>query len=250
MRIIFLSIIAVTLLSVPLATGAEPDFQAILSDIDRMSRFEDRDFSCIYTFVSEKPGEDTSVFKARMFRRDRQDKFLFLFLEPTVQKGQGYLMIDDNLWFYDPESRKFAHSSLKENLQDSEAKNEDMRASSLAEDYSIEASAEGKLGKYPVYILDLLASNNEVAYPRIKVWIRQDRNLVLKVASYSLSDRLMRTTYYPSYVKVRDRYIPSKTLFVDELKKGEKTQVTIKEASTSPLPDSVFTKSYLERVNR
>jgi hypothetical protein len=32
-------------------------------------------------------------------------------MEPESQLGQGYLKVDDNLWFYDPESRKFSHSS-------------------------------------------------------------------------------------------------------------------------------------------
>jgi hypothetical protein len=70
------------------------------------------------------------------------------------------------------------------------------------------------------------------------------------VEDYSLSDRLMRTAYYPKYMKVAERFIPSRMLFVDELKEGEKTQVTIKDASVATLPDSVFTKAYLERVNR
>jgi hypothetical protein len=51
-------------------------------------------------------------------------------------------------------------------------------------------------------------------------------------------------------MKVAGRFIPSRMLFVDELREGEKTQVTIKDASVAALPDSVFTKAYLERVNR
>jgi hypothetical protein len=84
----------------------------------------------------------------------------------------------------------------------------------------------------------------------MKLWIHKDRSLVLKVEDYSLSQRLMRTAYYPKYMRVSDRFIPSRMLFVDELKEGEKTQVTIKDASVASLPDSVFTKAYLERVNR
>jgi outer membrane lipoprotein-sorting protein len=227
-----------------------PDFEAILGKIDAMSNFENTDFSATYTVVSEKPEEDTSVFKVRMFRRDREDKFLMLFLEPETQKGQGYLQLEDNLWFYDPESRKFSHSSFKENLQDSETKNSDFRRSSLVEDYEVTGYTEETLGRYPAYVVDLKATNDEVPYPRTRLWIRKDNSLVLKVESYSLSDRLMRTAYYPNYVEVEGRYIPSRMLFVDELKAGEKSQVTIKDASITPLPDSVFTKAYLERVNR
>ena len=229
---------------------AEPDLKAILRSVDEMSNFDAADFSATYTMVSEKPGEETSVFTIRMFRRDRSDQFLLLFLEPEIQKGQGYLQLEDNLWFYDPESRKFSHSSLKENLQDSETKNSDFRRSSLSEDYQVESYSEETLGKYPVYVIDLAAGNEEVPYPRLKLWIHREQPLVLKVENYSLSGRLMRTAYYPKYVKVEQRYIPSRMLFVDELKEGEKTQVTIRDASVAALPDSVFTKAYLERVNR
>jgi outer membrane lipoprotein-sorting protein len=232
------------------AWTAEPDFKTILATVDEMSNFENSDFSATYTVVSDKPGEDSSVFKVRMFRRDLEEKFLLLFLEPETQKGQGYLQLEDNLWFYDPESRKFSHSSLKENLEDSETKNSDFRRSSLAEDYEVESYAEQVLGKYPVYVLDLVANNDEVPYPRLRLWLHRDNPLVLKVEDYSLSERLMRTAYYPKYMKVSGRFIPSRMLFVDELKEGEKTQVTIKDASVAELPDSVFTKAYLERVNR
>jgi outer membrane lipoprotein-sorting protein len=230
--------------------AAEPDLRAMLQTVDEMSNFDTTDFSATYTIVSEKPGEQTSVFTIRMFRRDRTDQFLLLFLEPEIQKGQGYLQLEDNLWFYDPESRKFSHSSVKENLEDSETKNSDFRRSSLAEDYEVESYSEDTLGKYPVYVIDLKANNNEVPYPRLKLWIHTERPLVLKVENYSLSGRLMRTAYYPKYTRVSDRFIPSRMLFVDELKEGEKTQVTIKDASVADLPDSVFTKAYLERVNR
>lgn len=139
---------------------------------------------------------------------------------------------------------------MKENFQDSNAKNSDLTASSLAKDYRIEKTERGKLGSFATYILDLRALSNEVTYPHLRMWIRQDNYLVLKLEDYSLSERLMRTAYYPHYVKIEDRYFPDKMLFVDELKKGEKTQMTFTEVSTAALPESVFTKTYLERVNR
>jgi len=244
------ALILFALLGVAALGAAAPDFEAILGSIDEMSNFDDTDFSATYTVVSEKPGEETSVFKARLFRRDREEKFLMLFLEPETQKGQGYLQLEDNLWFYDPESRKFSHSSFKENLQDSETKSSDFRRSSLMRDYAVEGYAEETLGRYPVYVIDLKALHGEVPYPRLKLWVRQDNNLALKIESYSLSDRLMRTGYYPNYIQVEGRLIPSRMLFVDELRVGEKSQVTIRDASVASLPDSVFTKAYLERVNR
>ncbi|HAK44951.1 MAG TPA: outer membrane lipoprotein-sorting protein [Spirochaeta sp.] len=228
---------------------AEPDFDQILIEIDKLGSFEDTDFSCVYTFVSEKPGEETEVTQARMFRRDASEQFVMLILKPEYQKGQGYLKVDENVWFYDPESRKFTHSSMKENVQNSEAKNSDMDGLSLAEDYEVDSWELGKLGNFDTYILSLKALNDEVTYPRLKVWVRTDATIVLKEEDYSLSDRLMRTTYFPKYVKVGMRYVPSQILIVDNLQEGEKTQMTMKNPSTADLPDSVFSKAYIERVN-
>lgn len=229
----------------------QPNYQQILEDIDNSATFEGTDFSCTYTIVSQKPEEGKDITKARIFRRDSKDKFVLIILQPEVQKGQGYLKIDDNVWFYDPESRKFAHSSMKENLQDSDAKNSDFTQSSLVDDYKIVSTdSSSSLGRYDVHIIELEATNNEVSYPGMKLWISKENNLILKSEEYSLSGRLLRSSYYPKYKKVEGRYIPSKMLFIDELRKGEKTQVNLDDISLEDLPDSVFTKQYLERVNQ
>jgi hypothetical protein len=39
-------------------------------------------------------------------------------------------------------------------------------------------------------------------------------------------------------------------LEIDNVKVGNKTQITFKDVSVARLPDSVFTKTYLERVNQ
>ena len=256
-------VVAALLLLMPLTGLADDDgdpamnafaamirYDELLRSIDRSRNFETADFSATFTVVSEKPGEDSSVFKVRMFRRDAGDKFVLVYLEPDVQRGQGYLRVDDNLWFYDPESRRFSHSSLRESLEDSEARNSDLTQSSLAEDYVVEASAEGRLGRYDVHLLELRARHDEVTFPQVKLWVRRDNNLILKVQNFSLSGRLVRSDYFPKYVRVEDRLLPAQMLLVDELREGERTQMTMVDTSLARLPDSVFTKSYLERVNR
>jgi outer membrane lipoprotein-sorting protein len=243
------SAIALFLLAGLGSTPAE-DFGAVLGDIDRLSSFTDSDFSCQFTVVAEKPGEQPNIQQAQMFRRDGEQKAVILILKPEVQKGQGYLQVGESLWFYDPESRKFAHTALKENFQDTDAKHSDFRPPALRRDYRVVADAEAELGKYPVFVLDLEALGEEVSYARLRLWVRRDNHLLLKAENYGLSGRLLRTSYYPSYLQLGDKFIAAKMLFVDELRPGEKTQITLSGASLTPIPDSVFTKAYIERVNR
>ena len=224
--------------------------QEKLNIIDSQSNFRGLDFSAVMTMISEDPEKGIEKNVVQQFRRDSDDKFLMLFQEPAVKKGQGYLMIDDNLWFYDPQSRKFSHTSIKDSFGGSDARNSDFNQSTLSDDYEVKTVMEGILGRYEVYIFDLEAVNNEVTYPGRKLWITKSGYLILKSEDYSAAGRLMRTSLYPSYVKVDDKFMPTKIIFKDELIEGKKTQITITDLSTNALPDTLFTKAYVERVNR
>lgn len=242
------SIIAPAALSAQ--TLSKPEAEKILEQLDNLGNFPGKDYSALFTIVSEKPGEKQSVTQVRVFRRDTRDQFVILIMLPEVNKGQGYLREEDNVWFYDPTSRKFSHSSVKENLQNSEAKNSDFTGSSFVKDYEIKKISEGMIGKYPVWLLDLDAKTNEVPYERTVLFVRQDRPMILKQEDYSVNGRLMRTTLYPKYVELDGKLLPSQILIVDEINKGEKSQITMAEQSIEALPDKVFTKAFLEQVNR
>lgn len=223
---------------------------SILNTVDTSRNFTGTDFSAVMTMISEDPETGVEKKKVQQFRRDDEEMFLMLFIEPVSEKGQGYLNIGENLWFYDPQSRKFNHTSMKESFGGTDAKNSDFGASTLGDDYKVLSVEEGNLGRFEVYIMDLEGTNSEVTYPTVKIWITKDTNLMLKSEDFSATGRLMRTSLFPSYAKVGDKYLATKMIFKDELIEGKKTQITITDISTKDLPDSIFTKSYVERVNR
>jgi len=231
-------------------TLSNAEAQKILVQLDDLGNFPGKDYTSLFTIVSEKPGEKQSVTQVRVFRRDTKKQFTILIMLPEVNKGQGYLREDDNVWFYDPTSRKFSHSSVKENLQNTEAKNSDFTVSSLVDDYTIQKISEGMIGKYPVWLLDLKAKTNEVSYERIILYVRKDQTMTLKREDYSVNGRLMRTTLYPKYIALEGKLLPSQILIVDEINKGEKSQITMAEQSVEKLPDKIFTKAFLEQVNK
>lgn len=226
------------------------DFTKILKELDNLNNFEKSDFTAVYTIITQKPGEKDSVLQARVFRRDRENLFLILILKPEANKGQGYLKDKDNIWFYDPSSRQFTFSSLKENISSSEAKNSDLTRSTYSDSYTIEKTEEGVLGKISVWIVSLKAKTTDAVYDRLKLFIRKDRTMLLKEEAYSVSGRLMRTTLIPKYVELSGKLIPSQIIIVDELNPGEKSQITLTEQSIAPIPDTVFKKEFLERVNK
>ena len=244
---VVIAIILVSLTALPAVSLDEA--QDLLIKIDEMANFGGTDFSAMMSMISEDPESGIEKTVVQQFRSDDDDKFLMLINEPIIQKGQGYLMVDNNLWFYDPESRKFSHTSMNDQFNGSDANNSDFNASSVVDDYRVKSIEEGKLGKYAVYILELEAKNNEVTYQTQKIWVTINGTLTLKTEDYSAGGRLMRTSYYPSYANASGNFIPTKTIFVDGLIEGKKTTITISDISTEDIPDMVFTKSYIERVN-
>jgi outer membrane lipoprotein-sorting protein len=232
--------------------GAQsPDFNAMLRAVDVNGSFTKLDYSAVFTIVTQKPNEKDSVIQVRLFRRDDHDQIVWIMQKPEAQKGQGFLKVDENIWMYDPESGKFSHSTMKEQIQNSKAKSSDLKRTSYVDDYDIATTAEGVLGKYPVWVLTLKAKNNEVSYPTLKLSIRKDKPLILKEEDFSLSDRPMRTVYFPpTYIEVAGKTISSQMLIIDELNKGEKSQLTISDVSVAPLPDATFSKAFLGQSSK
>lgn len=232
-----------------MVSAQEPNFEATLRLIDQRSNFQ-ADLSATMALETRDPAEGDESRRVKMFRRDENDLFLMLIEKPETQLGQGYLNVRDGLWFYDPESRQFTYTSRSESFEGSNANNEDFGASALAEDYTVAGSSEGTLGDFAVWILELEAKNDEVTYPFKKIWVTKDDALLLKGEDYSLTKRLLRTSYYPSYTRAGESYIADEMIFADALVEGRTTQIVLTDISTSKIPDSVFTKAYVERVNR
>jgi hypothetical protein len=236
---------------------ADQDYQVMLKSVDSLVSFMDTDFSAEYKIEKFKPGEGTSVTNMVIFRRDKDEKYLILILDPPSDKGKGYLKIGPNMWLYDPEARRFDFTSSKERFQNSNARNSDFTRSTYASDYDLASATTEQLGKFRCSVLDLKANNDDVSFPRSKIWVSDD-NLVRKIEDYSLSGQLMRTRAIPSYQKIGERYVPIMLLIIDDLRgktidgkfQNETTKITITKPSLTKLPDSIYTQSYLEKVSK
>lgn len=213
------------------------------------------DYSATISLVVEKPGKPKENLQYKIFERTDGKLMTIVQLFPEADKGKGYLRNDDNIWSYDPISRKFTHTSIKEALGDSDVKLDDIEQNDKywRENYDVFSYEEGTLGKYPVDIIVLKAKSKEPSYAKTKYYVRKDIPLVLKQEDYSGSDRLMRTTLVPKWSKVEVRgktgYVATQAILRDELNKGEQTQQVISDLTFDTLPDKIFTKAYLEGLN-
>jgi len=113
------------------------------------------------------------------------------------------------------------------------------------------------LGRFRCRLLTLEAITTDVTYPRMRVWICEE-GLLRKTEDKSLSGQLLRTSAIPDYHRIGGRFVPRQILFVDQLRGAhingrfvnERTQITINRPSFNRVADSIFSKTFLESVNR
>ncbi len=255
------TILAAVALIVPFFVTAEastdrPDFVQMLKRADALVTFSDSDFSALYSFVQETPGQGSSSKQAMVFRRDRENTYLIVIVQPQDDRGKGYLKSGDNLWFYDPVARRFTFTSAKDRFQNMNARNSDFTRSNLAGDYRVVDSQRAKLGVYDCWVMDMVATSDDITFPKMKIWISDD-GLVRKTQDYSFSGQHLRTVAFPQYQTIGGRFYPTTVVIVDELRgavvngkfEKERTTYTITRPSLQRLPDATFTKTWLEKLS-
>ena len=251
MQRFFLSI----LLAAAVSYGT-PTIESLLKGLDYLYR-QVSDIKAVVTLTQQKVDQGAKKLEMMYYRRDSDKSFLIVMTGPEAEKGNGYLRVGDNFWMYRKNTRTFQHINRDESIGGSDAHGDDFEGRLLSEMYEAakddkgnELITEEMLGKIPVYRFEVKAKVNDVDYPRKVYWVRKDKTVMLKEASYSSSGTLMQTAYFLSFTEIKRRLVPVKQLFVDEFEKGNKTIVEISAISTDKLDDEIFTKAYLENLSK
>jgi outer membrane lipoprotein-sorting protein len=215
------------------------------------------DYKSVVFIEQKEKGKADLVYQAVVYRRDQDDKLVILFLKPQSEAGKGYLRIDKNLFLYDPTVGKWERRTERERIGGTGSQRNDFDESRLAEEYDPTYVGEETLGKYKVHRMKLAAKTGvDVAYPALELWVDQATGNILKRQDFALSGKLMRTTYYPEWMKKfseskgQDIYFPREIRIFDEIEVGTSTTVVIQEVDLNTLTDSIFTKAWLESKSR
>ena len=209
-----------------------------------------------YLEQKEKDKVDV-VYETEYYRRSQDQKFMILFTKPKSSAGQGYLRIDKNLWFYDPAVGKWERRTERERIGGTNSRRSDFDESRLAEEYDPEDNGEMKLGAYTAQVMTLKGKPGiDLAFPVIKLWVDKETKNVLKRQEFALSGKLMRTMYYPTWLKAfseskgSDVWYPQQIRIYDEVEKSNSTVMVLKTVDFRPLEQNLFTKAWVESKSR
>jgi hypothetical protein len=251
-----IALAALTLLA-PSAQALSPDALArVIKTIDERQR-NSGDWKALCYMEAKEKGKTDVVNELLVYRRDADDKQMFLFTKPKSEGGKGYLRIEKNLWYYDPGVGRWERRTERERIGGSETRRGDLDQSKLAEEYDATWEADEKLGAYEVHRIKLQAKPGiDVAFPVLRMWVDRATMNVLKRQDMALSGKLMRTAYYPRWKKIyseskkADVWYPEEMRFFDEIEKENSTHILIKDIDLRPLEANIFTKAWLESKSR
>lgn len=228
----------------------------IIETIDDRQR-NSGDYKSVVYIEQQEKGKVTQAFEATVYRRDKDNKWMLLFTKPKSEAGKGYLRLDKNLFLYEPTIGKWERRTDRAGIAGTSSQRQDFDESRLAEEYTSTFVAQEKLGKRDVYHLTLKAKAGvDVASPMLSLWVDTKDGNILKRQEKSLSEKNLRTIYYPNWnkrysaSKKADVYVPAEIRVLDEIEKGNGSTIVLRDVNLDSLPDNIFTKAWLEAQSR
>ena len=241
------TICLLTGVGVKVTWAADPgQAESLVEQTDRV-RFPRESFQVDVVITSTAPDKEPERRKYRILSKGN-DNTLVITLEPAADKGQVLLMRGRDLWVYLPNLSQPVRLALSQRLTGQVA-NGDLARANFAGDYTPRLLGTEELDGESCFVLDLDALDRSVTYHRIKYWIREAGVRPQKAEFYSLSDRLLKVGHYRAFQEFAGKVRPTEVLIEDALHQGEQSLLQYSNLHLKELPDKIFSKDYLKRLD-
>lgn len=231
------------------ANAAPPDdshARSIVEKADKV-RFPPEGFQVDIVINSSRPDKDAEMRKYRVLSKGNENTVVMV-TEPAAERGQIILMKGRDLWVFMPEVSQPVRISLAQRLTGQVA-NGDLARANFAGDYNPRILRTEKIGNETYQVLELIAVDRSVTYQRVMYWVSEKSGWPFKAEFYSLSNRLMKKCSYENFQTLAGRVRPTRLVMEDALRSGEKSVLDYSEMKLRDLPDKIFTKEYLKKLD-
>ena len=228
------------------AQTADDDLaRSIVEKADHV-RFPAEPFEVAITISTTNGSEAPEERRYRVLAKGSENTIIMV-TEPASERGQILLMKSRDLWIFLPAVSQPVRLSLAQRLTGQVA-NGDLARANFAGDYSAKLLRTEKSGNATFFVLELTAIERSVTYHRIVYWVRESNFWPHKAEFYSLSDRLVKTCLYENYKPMAGRERPTRLVMQNALVKDEESVLEYSSMRVRDLPDRMFTKDYLKRL--
>ena len=229
------------------APGATDDAKArkIVEDADRV-RFPEEGFQVDVAIVTTGKDGEAEARKYRVLSKGNENTVVMI-TEPASERGQIMLMKGRDLWVFLPNVSQPVRLSLSQRLT-GEVANGDLARANFTGDYKAKLLRTEMIDGEKYNVLELTAADRGVAYQRVVYWVRESDSAPYKAQFYSMSNRLLKTCTYGKYEKMLGKLRPTQLVMTDALREGERSVLDYSKMKLRELPDKVFTKDYLKKL--
>jgi outer membrane lipoprotein-sorting protein len=217
----------------------------IVEDADRI-RFPGEGFQVDVSIVTTGKDRDADERKYRVLSKGNENTVVMI-TEPASERGQILLMKGHDLWVFLPNVSQPVRLSLSQRLTGQVA-NGDLARANFTGDYSPRLLRSESVDGEQYNVLELNAVDRSVTYPRVVYWVNAKTDAPHKAEFYSASNRLLKTCRYGKYEKVLGVMRPTELVMSDALHQGDQSVLTYAQMKLRDLPDKVFTKDYLKKL--
>ncbi|MGW8314298.1 MAG: outer membrane lipoprotein-sorting protein [Bacteroidales bacterium] len=174
------------------------------------------------------------------------------YLSPAREEGTKMLKLEDQLWIYSPSTDRTIQISghmLRQSVMGSDLSYEDMMEDrKMTEVYDATVEGSGEIDGRPVWVLDLQAKVEDIAYASRKVWIDKERFIPLKEELYAKSGQLLKRSEMSDVKRIDGRWFPTTIVYKDMMKQGDGTEFTMTSIKfNQEIEDYLFTKAALKQ---
>ena len=242
----------VIFLLVPLASDsfAEPDSaelaQSILQKADQ-TRFPRESFQVDVSISTTAPDQPEEAREYRVLSKGNENSVVMT-TAPASERGQILLMKGRDLWVFMPEVSQPIRLSLSQRLTGQVA-NGDLARANFAGDYNATVLRIDTIDGENYYVLELIGVDRGVTYHKVLYWVRQSNFWPYRAEFYSLSNRLLKTARYENFQMILGKQRPTRLVMEDAMRKGEQSALDYSGMKLRDLPDKIFTKDYLKKLD-
>lgn len=234
----------------PPAVAADDTLARAIVERSDLVRFPAEGFQVDVNITSTQPGQPAQEGESRKYRilSKGNSNTVVMVTEPASERGQIILMKGRDLWVFMPDVSQPIRIALSQRLTGQVA-NGDLARANFAADYNPKILRSETIANDEYHVLELIAVDRSVTYQKVVYWVRKKDDWPFKAEFYSLSNRLLKTCKYENFQPMEGRLRPTRLVMDDALKRGEQSVLEYKSMKLRDLPDKIFTKDYLKKLD-
>ncbi|WP_313953148.1 outer membrane lipoprotein-sorting protein [Accumulibacter sp.] len=232
----------------PLQATASSDAEArlIVEKADQV-RFPVGGFQVDVAITTTGSGDNADVHKYRVLSKGNTNSVVMV-TEPASERGQILLMKERDLWVFMPEVSQPIRLAFSQRLTGQVA-NGDLARANFAADYNPKLLRSERIDNETYHVLELTGVDRSVTYQKVIYWVREKDHWPYRAEFYSLSNRLLKTCKYENFKTMEGTKRPTRLVMEDALRGGEQSVLEYGSMKLRDLPDKIFTKDYLKKLD-